>query len=198
MRIYGASQDDALAESQRLGETDVQARLQMQAAYLMLPFERLPACGRDIGAATVAEVEWATDPADLAARSQLVVTTTPSREPVVDADWLHPGLLITAMGSDQPKKNEIDLRTLAAADLYICDLVSQCETAGEFEAALAAGLWNSGTPPDLGQIIAGKYPGRTSDEAVAICDLTGTGAQDTAVATHAHATMGDAEAVIST
>ncbi|CAG0998054.1 ornithine cyclodeaminase [Myxococcaceae bacterium] len=175
--------------------TGVQARLQLQAAHLVRPFERVlvwgrdaakaEACARDIAAAlpVVASVE--PDPARLVAASQLVVTTTPAEHPVLRAEWLHPGLHVTAMGSDQAGKNEIDPAALAAADLYVCDRVSQCELLGELRSALAAGLWRRGTPPELGEIVSGAKPGRTSDSQVTICDLTGTGAQDTAIATFA-------------
>src|SRR5690606_18095329 len=118
-------------------------------------------------------------------QSQLVVTTTPAEHPVLKAGWLHPGLHITAMGSDQAGKNEIEPAALAAADLYVCDRVSQCEKLGELRSAIAAGVWTRGTPPELGDVVAGKHAGRTSDAQVTICDLTGTGAQDTAIATYA-------------
>ncbi len=186
--------------------TGVQARLQMQAAHLVRPYKRLLVWGRDpVKAADCAddlrrslgvEVEAVSDPAALVAKSQLVVTTTPAREPVIKADWLHPGLHITAMGSDQTGKTEIDPKALAAADAYICDSVSQCEVSGELEAARAAGLWTRGTPPELGAVITGAAPGRTSPEAITICDLTGTGAQDTAIATHVAQTMGAAGTLI--
>jgi ornithine cyclodeaminase/alanine dehydrogenase-like protein (mu-crystallin family) len=125
------------------------------------------------------------DPASLVEQSQLVVTTTPSQEPVLKAAWLHSGLHITAMGSDQAGKNEMEPRTLACCDLYVADRVSQCEKLGELRSAIAAGIWNKGTPPELGEIVSGFKRGRTSDEQITICDLTGTGAQDTAIATHA-------------
>jgi ornithine cyclodeaminase/alanine dehydrogenase-like protein (mu-crystallin family) len=104
---------------------------------------------------------------------------------VLRADWLHPGLHVTAMGSDQAGKNEIEAAAIAAADLYVCDRVSQCEKFGELRSAIAAGVWTKGTPPELGEIVAGARQGRTSDDQVTICDLTGTGAQDTAIATFA-------------
>ena len=46
-------------------------------------------------------------------------------------------------------------------------------------------MWTKGAPPELGDVVSGKVKGRPSEEAVTICDLTGTGAQDTAIATHA-------------
>jgi len=115
--------------------------------------------------------------------SQLVVTTTPARTPILQADWLHPGLHITAMGSDQAGKNEIDPAAIKAATLFVCDRISQSEKLGELRTARAAGF--TAVPPELGEIVAGTKPGRQADSDVTICDLTGTGAQDTAIATHA-------------
>lgn len=172
--------------------TGVQARLQMQAAHLVRPFKRVlvhgrdlekaALCAADLQAALGVEAEVVSDPAELVARSQLVVTTTPAREPVIKADWLHPGLHITAMGSDQTEKNEIEPAALITADAYVCDRVSQCEVSGELEAALAAGAWTKGTPAELGEVITGTKPGRRQETDITICDLTGTGAQDTAIA----------------
>ncbi len=175
--------------------TGVQARLQIAAAHLVRRFDRVlvwgrdrdkaEACARDIAGSLGVAASYEADPARLMAASQLVVTTTPAEHPVLKADWLHPGLHVTAMGSDQAGKNEIDPTALAAADLYACDRVSQCELLGELRSAIAAGVWKRGTPPELGEIVSGAKPGRTSDDQVTICDLTGTGAQDTAIATFA-------------
>lgn len=177
--------------------TGVQARLQVAAAHLVRPFARVlvwgrdagkaAACASDIAAMTGVAAEAATDPADLVRRSQLVITTTPARQPILQADWLHPGLHITAMGSDQEGKNEIAAAALAAADLFVCDRVSQAAKLGELRAARAAGLLPD-APPELGAIVAGTAPGRRSELDITICDLTGTGAQDTAIATYALAT----------
>ncbi len=175
--------------------TGVQARLQVQAAHLVRPFRAVRVIGRDAGraarcAADIAhaigvEASAMTEPGAAVAQSQLVITTTPAREPVFRADWLHPGLHVTAMGSDQAGKNEIDPRAIERASLYVCDRVSQAETLGELRSARAAGVLADATPPELGAVITGTHPGRTDDDQVTICDLTGTGAQDTAIATHA-------------
>ena len=181
--------------------TGVQARLQIEAAHLVRPFSKVlvwgrdaakaQACAADISSALGIEALAEPDPANLVAQSQLVVTTTPSREPVLKADWLHPGLHITAMGSDQEGKNEIDPRALLDADLYVCDRVSQCEKLGELRSAIEARLWRGDPPAELGAIITGAVKGRRSAGDVTICDLTGTGAQDTAIATHVRAASGD-------
>ncbi len=175
--------------------TGVQARLQIEAAHLVRPFtrvlvwgrdaEKAEACARDIAVALGVEARAETDPARLVAESQLVVTTTPAREPVLKAAWLHPGLHVTAMGSDQAGKNEIDPAALTAVDLYVCDRVSQAEALGELRSAIEAGVWKKGTPVELGDIVAGRAAGRKAASDVTLCDLTGTGAQDTAIATEA-------------
>lgn len=172
----------------------VQARLQIEAAHLVRPFTRVlvwarreeaaAACAADISArigveAVVASAET------VVRKSQLVITTTPSREAILQADWLHPGLHITAMGSDQAGKCEIAPAAVARADLYVCDRVSQAALFGELRTARTAGVLADRDPPELGAVIEGHAPGRRFDADITICDLTGTGAQDTAIATFA-------------
>lgn len=173
----------------------VQSRLQVRAAHLERSFERVmvwardpekaAACAADLADSLGIETRVANDPRLAVAESQLVITTTPAREPIFNVDWLHPGLHITAMGSDQQGKNEIDPEVLHNADLYVCDRVAQCEKLGELRSARAAGHLRGITPPELGAMVAGSHPGRTDDRQITVCDLTGTGAQDTAIATHA-------------
>ena len=175
--------------------TGVQARLQIEAAHLVRPFSNVLVWGRNEASAQKCAADISerlgisaraeADPARVVRESQLVVTTTPAEEPILKADWLHPGLHITAMGSDQAGKNEIEPAALAAADLYVSDRVSQCEILGELRSAIEAGVLSKGRPPELGELVAGTHPGRTSDDELTICDLTGTGAQDTAIATFA-------------
>ncbi|MEQ9673517.1 MAG: cyclodeaminase [Roseovarius indicus] len=188
--------------------TGVQARLQMQAAHLVRPFERVivwgrdeqkaAECAKDLKNSLGVEAEIVSDPAQLVAESQLVVTTTPAKEPVLKAEWLHPGLHVTAMGSDQEGKNEVEAKALVAADLYVADRGSQTEKMGELRSAIAAGLWTGGAPVELGDVITKKAAGRKAAGDITIADLTGTGAQDTAIASHVAAKLagGDAGTVI--
>jgi ornithine cyclodeaminase len=178
--------------------TGAQARLQIIAAHLVRPFtrvvvwgrerERAEACAKDIAAALKVKTETVDDAAVVVRESQLVVTATAARKPILRAEWMHTGLHITAMGSDQPGKNEIDPRVLMLADLYVCDSVSQVAALGELRAAHKAGLMTGAAPLELGSIVAGENPGRPTPSAVTICDLTGTGAQDTAIASYAYET----------
>lgn len=184
--------------------TGAQARLQMKAAHLVRPFKTLLVWGRDAAKAQACADDLAADldvdarvmddPSKLVSLSQLVVTTTPAREPVLKAEWLHKGLHITAMGSDQDGKNEIDPRALAVADLYVADWVSQTELLGELRSAKQAGQWVHGLPAELGNVITGDAPGRRSKDDITIADLTGTGAQDTAIASHVFAMLKGSDA----
>jgi ornithine cyclodeaminase len=182
--------------------TGVQARLQARAARMVRKFDRLLIWGRDTDKARACaddlsdlgcEIRVVDNAADLVMASQLVITTTPAREPVVKAAWLHPELHITAMGSDQAGKNEIDPQALVQADLYVADRAPQAQSLGELRAALEAGLWAEENPVELGDVIRGRARGRRDAAEVTICDLTGTGAQDTAIATHVMARLAGRE-----
>ena len=122
----------------------VQARLQIEAAHLVRNFKRVLVWGREPrnAEACAADIEArigvpasATSAEAVVRESQLVITATPAREPIVREEWLHSGLHITAMGSDQAGKNEIQAQAIGRADLYVCDRVSQAERLGELRAA---------------------------------------------------------------
>lgn len=183
--------------------TGVQAALQVEAIAQVRDFERLLVWGRDFAKAeelaarlgkklgVFASAVRQAD--DAVADSQLVVTTTPATEPILSVQALHSGLHITAMGSDQHEKNEIDPKVLAVADLVVGDRISQCEVLGELRSALAAGvLPSSEGVVELGDIIRDPALGRQNEEQITFCDLTGTGIQDTAIATVALQMVRDA------
>lgn len=174
--------------------TGVQARLQLIAAAKVRAAGKALIWGRDADKASRLAAEMKTalgidvsacsDPADLVAQSQLVVTTTPAREPILSADCLHPGLHITAMGSDQEDKNELYPTILARADVLVCDRISQCDKLGELRTALETGaLPGTDAVRELGDVISKSAQGRQSEDDITVCDLTGTGVQDTAIAT---------------
>jgi ectoine utilization protein EutC len=115
--------------------------------------------------------------------SQVVITATPSREPVVMSSWIDPGTHITAMGSDGPDKQELEARLLERADRIVADSLVQCLKLGEIHHAVEAGLLTAEEiEGELGQIMNGEISGRDDDEEITICDLTGVGVQDAAIA----------------
>lgn len=175
-----------------------QARLQLEALTLVRPIERASVWARRGDQAVTAAGELterlgipvtaAASAEEAVTRADIVVTTTPSEAPILLARWLRPGQHVTAMGSDAEQKNEIEPAAIARADRYVCDRTSQCARLGELHHAIAAGVAPAdATWPELGQIIAGVAAGRRAESDITLCDLTGTGVQDTAIATLAHA-----------
>jgi ectoine utilization protein EutC len=174
----------------------VQAELQVRALKLVRDFSELVVWSRSSGKAEAYALKMrktlnigvrvAATAEDVVQHADIVVTTTPATKPIIRRDWLRPGLHITAMGSDAADKNELDPRLLVEADRFVCDRNEQSRRLGEMRTAIATGLLAEDHVADeLGDIVIGKKPGRRSDEETTICDLTGTGVQDTAIAAHA-------------
>jgi len=169
-----------------------QARHQMRALHMVRRFERLLVYG--VIAEEVARyademeqelgvtVEIAPTAEQVVRGSDVVVTTTPAREPYLAATWLHLGLHVTCMGADMPSKQELFADCLGKADRVVCDRKSQCLTLGELHHAVDGGILAEDEVDELGEITSGAKPGRTSDDQITICDLTGVGVQDTAIA----------------
>lgn len=120
--------------------------------------------------------------------ADIIVTTTPSSEPLLSLNDIKPGQHITAMGADAEHKNEIDPAVLADDRVcYFCDRLSQTRKLGELHHAIEKGLITStAIYPEIGEVIAQQKPSRQTDSEITFCDLTGTGIQDTAIATLAY------------
>lgn len=130
---------------------------------------RVPATSRPTPMAAVADAD-------------LVVTVTPSRQPLVTANMLRPGVTVIALGSDGPDKRELASSVLERADKIVTDLTDQCLRLGELHHAVEPGVLSpEQVHAELGEIQAGVRPGREGDEMI-VCDLTGVGAQDAAIA----------------
>lgn len=173
--------------------TGAQARLQIKALALVRDFDSLLVWGRDADKAAAYAAEMSADlgimvtpvpeARDVVADADVVVSTTPSETPIIESSWLHPGLHITAMGSDADNKNELDPDVITFCDVLVVDRLSQSRKVGELRSAIAAGAIGAGTEvPELGDIVLGTAEGRTAEDQVTVCDLTGTGVQDTAIA----------------
>ena len=171
-----------------------QSKLQLEALCLVRPIQSAVIWARDPAKAEQAATELSSklgipvensdDPKSAVNSADVILTTTPSATPLVKRDWLKPGQHITAMGSDQHHKNELEPACLSFASLYVADRRSQTEILGELHHAIVAGeMSKDAKVVELGDIVAGKSFGRQSADEVTICDLTGTGVQDTAIAT---------------
>ena len=123
---------------------------------------------------TVAPIEKVCD-------CDLLVTTTPSREPVVRSEWIHEGTHINAIGADAPGKEELDPGILQRARVFVDD-PAQAVHSGEINVPIAKGLFS----PDsiegtLGEVVLGRKK-RMSDSEITVFDSTGLAIQDLAIA----------------
>ena len=171
----------------------MQSRFQMRALKLVRDFKKLYVCGivpedvkkfaAEMEAELLVEVIIASTYEEVLQKSQVVVTTTPARSPFIRSEWLHPGLHITCMGSDAEGKQEIFADVFSKVDRVFCDRKSQSFRLGELQHAQAEGFLNENSPVyELGEAAAGLVPGRQDEKQITICDLTGVGVQDTAIA----------------
>ena len=136
--------------------------------------ESIQAWGLDIQAAETMD--------DLVSQCNLIVTTTSAKSPLILADQVKKGTHITAMGSDESDKQELEAALLAKADLVVADSVSQCSQYGECLHAIRGGLIEEGSILELGQVIKNPATGRTSEDQITVADLTGVAIQDIQIA----------------
>ncbi len=129
-----------------------------------------------VGVQGVPSVEAAVSAADL------VVTVTPSRRPLVMAEWLRSDATMVAVGADGPEKQELAVDVLGRAGKVVVDSLAQSRRLGETHHALSAGVLSpERIHGELGDVLVGKVSGREGGELI-VCDLTGVGAQDAAMA----------------
>jgi ornithine cyclodeaminase len=181
-------------EIERIGVlgTGMQARLQVRHLAPLFETRELVVWGRRLQrveeyraemAALGYEVGVAGSPAEVAARAQLIVTTTPSTEPLLRAVDIRPGTHINAIGSDTVEKQELAPEVLVRAEVVVADSLAQCLTRGEIARALEVGAINPRKAIELGSLLAGEATGRTSPGQVSVFDSTGVAVQDIAIAT---------------
>ncbi|NCG19223.1 MAG: ornithine cyclodeaminase family protein [Rhodobacterales bacterium] len=171
--------------------TGTQARTQIEALCHILPIKRVRLVGRDRVRTTTRAAEFeailqvavepSTDIEQALKGADVLVTCTPARAPIVPLRTPPPGLFIAAVGADSPGKQELTA-ALTARCTVVADVLHQCIHVGELQHAIQAGLL---TPDqvhaELGAVLCGLRPGRTSAEEVTLYDSTGTALQDVAV-----------------
>ncbi len=117
-----------------------------------------------------------------ACAADILVTTTPSREPLIKADWVTPGTHINAIGADAPGKQELEVALLRTARVVV-DEWQQASHAGEINMAVSnEGYSRKDIVGQLGEIVAGLKTGRRSPKDITVFDSTGLAIQDVAVA----------------
>jgi ornithine cyclodeaminase/alanine dehydrogenase-like protein (mu-crystallin family) len=138
------------------------SRLEETAKELGLPFE-------------------AVDLDRLGAEADVVISITSSFEPILKAAQVTSGTHLACMGTDTKGKQEVEAELVATATVFT-DEVAQSSTIGECQHAVASGLISESDINEIGAVINGKHPGRTSADEITLFDGTGVGLQDLAVA----------------
>jgi ornithine cyclodeaminase len=124
------------------------------------------------------------------ASCSLIVTATPSKSPLLKAEWIRPGTHVTAMGSDTHEKIELDPQILAQADIVVSDSISQSKTRGEIFRATRAGVLNRQDLIELGAVIQNPSLRRQDDKQISVADLTGVAVQDIQIAKAVYENLG--------
>ena len=168
------------------GRSHLRALLQVRKLRRVFAFDRDPAraqlFAQEMAPGSGIEITPTDDLADAVRECDICVTCTPARGPLIHADYLRPGQFFAAVGADSEGKQEFEPEVLRRA-FVVADIVAQTATMGELQHAIAAGLMTAtDVHADLGQIVTGKRPGRTSDDQIFIFDSTGTALQDVAAA----------------
>jgi len=130
----------------------------------------------------LADIDIAIEPVGLeeaVRNTDIVLTLTPSTQPLVQGEWLSPGTHISAMGSDQVGKRELDTEAVARAWLF-ADLPDQSRQIGELQ-YLSRRVDNS-TITAIGEVINNRLPGRNSEDAITLFDSSGIAVQDLYIA----------------
>jgi alanine dehydrogenase len=170
----------------------VQGEIQLAAIAAVLPLERAWVLDTDLaraeGLATRARVNLglrvsiATDLRAALRGSDVCVTCTPSRRPLVFRSDVAAGTFVAAVGADSQGKQELE-PTLLASSTLVVDILTQCAEIGELQHALAAGLMTQAdVHAELADVLTGRRPGRTRDDEITIFDSSGTALQDVAAA----------------
>lgn len=169
-----------------------QARAQLRALGRVLRIVRAFALDADHARAESYALEMASELAlevipadDLASvlrQTDVLVTCTPSRTPFVRRRDVRPGTFIAAVGADAEGKHEIEEALMASSGVVV-DLMPQAALIGDLQHAVARGLMRpEDVRAELGDVVAGRAPGRSSTEEITIFDSTGIGIQDLAAA----------------
>lgn len=128
-----------------------------------------------------AEVETVATIGEMLAKSDVVVTATPSHAALFTADQVRPGTHIVAIGADTPGKQEVPEALFTRIRHIVCDDVAQCVDHGDVGCAVRAGIIEADRAVMLGDVLSGKIKLERKADDITLADLTGIAAEDIAI-----------------
>jgi ornithine cyclodeaminase/alanine dehydrogenase-like protein (mu-crystallin family) len=160
-----------------------QAPAQLAALLAVRRPKRVLAYDQDMKrASALAGATPVSDLKEAVAQSDIIVTCTTARRYFITRDMVRPGTFIAAVGADHEEKQEIEPQLMARAKL-VTDLTEQAAAIGDLHHAIDAGVMSlDDVHAQLGEVVAGRKPGRARDDEITMFDSTGTGLQDAAAA----------------
>jgi ornithine cyclodeaminase/alanine dehydrogenase-like protein (mu-crystallin family) len=166
------------------GRAHLRALQQVRKLQHVLAYDRDPAraqlFAREMAPESGVEIVPTENLVEAVQGCEICVTCTPARGPLIRVDHLRPGQFFAAVGADSEEKQEFEPEVLRRA-MVVVDIVAQAASIGELHHAIVAGLMTvADVHADLGQLVTGRRPGRTSDEQIFVFDSTGTALQDVA------------------
>ncbi len=168
------------------GRAQLRALLQVRRLRRVLACEpdpaRMRAFIREMAAETGLDIEPVESAAAAAPAAEMVVTCTPAREVLLSREDVRPGQFIAAVGADSEGKQELAPDVLRDS-LVVTDSTAQAQRMGELQHAIAARIMKpADVHAEIGELITGSRPGRSSDGQIFVFDSTGTAVQDVAAA----------------
>src|SRR5262249_31673488 len=126
--------------------------------------------------------------------ADLIVTATSSREPVIKREWVAAGAHVNAVGSSIKTTREIDSATMAAASLFVDRRESTLNESGDYLKAAAEGaIGPEHIKAEIGEILTGAQPGRTSADEITLFKSLGLGIEDLASAEYLYRKAAEAK-----
>ena len=169
-----------------------QAQTQLAAVATACPIEKAVVFSRDpqrrqqfaakMSDVLGIEIIPVDEPRHAVEQMPIVVTATTSRQPVFDGDWLAPGTLVCAIGSNWLDKAEIDSTTVRRAGSVVCDSLDCCRAeAGDFVAAFEQESFRWDQVIELADVVAGRVSGRADPAAIVLFKSVGMAIEDVAL-----------------
>lgn len=120
---------------------------------------------------------------DCASDADVVIVITSSREPVLEGEWLEPGVHINAAGGNHWMRRELDQAAVERADLVVVDDLEQAKVeCGDLIWPLARGAFRWDMARQLQDVVSGAIPGRPAPHSITLFESMGIGLEDIAAA----------------